>query len=96
MGDESTESKEMKRADRRVGVAVDFSKGSMKAVKWLVDNIARKGDYVILLNIKGQGKYEDNQMQLWKSSGSRMLSVSLLFFLLSYHFQLYLFSFTLP
>ncbi|KAL8105430.1 universal stress protein PHOS32-like isoform X1 [Apium graveolens] len=73
MGDESKESKEMKSADRRVGVAVDFSKGSVRAVKWLVDNIARKGDYVILLNIRGQGKYEDNQMQLWKSSGSPLI-----------------------
>lgn len=96
MGDESKEGQEMRKADRRVGVAVDFSKGSVKAVKWLVDNIARKGDYVILLNIKGQGKYEDNQMQLWKSSGSRMLSVSLFFFLLSYHVQRYFCSFRLP
>ena len=79
-GEESKESKEMKSADRRVGVAVDFSKGSMKAVQWLVDNIARKGDYVILLNIRPPGKYEDNQMQLWKASGSRMFSDFPLFF----------------
>nr|XP_017222422.1 PREDICTED: universal stress protein PHOS32-like [Daucus carota subsp. sativus] len=72
-GDESKESKEMKSADRRVGVAVDFSKGSMKAVQWLVDNIARKGDYIILLNIRPPGKYEDNQMQLWKASGSPLI-----------------------
>lgn len=70
---------------RRVGVAVDFSPCSKKALKWAVDNIVRSGDHLILLTVRPEGNYEEGEMQLWEATGSRMsctpfsLSLSLCF-----------------
>ena len=65
-------------ADRRVGVAVDFSASSKNALKWAVDNVIRKGDHLILVTIQPEGNYEEGEMQLWASTGSRItLSLSL-------------------
>ncbi|MFQ6665607.1 hypothetical protein Gotur_032288 [Gossypium turneri] len=65
-------------ADRRVGVAVDFSPSSKNALKWAVDNIMRKGDYLILVAVQPEGHYEEGEMQLWAiSGGSRTCSASL-------------------
>lgn len=60
-------------AERRVGVAVDFSDCSKKALRWAIDNIARKGDHLILINIQAEGYYEGGEMQLWEATGSRMI-----------------------
>ncbi|GAA0152687.1 hypothetical protein LIER_37539 [Lithospermum erythrorhizon] len=57
-------------AERRIGVAVDFSKGSSKALTWALDNIVREGDHLILINIQPQGFYEGGEMQLWETTGS--------------------------
>lgn len=57
---------------RRVGVAVDFSPCSKKALKWAVDNIVRSGDHLILLTVRPEGNYEEGEMQLWEATGSRM------------------------
>lgn len=57
--------------DRRVGVAVDFSPCSKKALKWAVDNLIRNGDHLILLTIRPEGNYETGEMQLWEVTGSR-------------------------
>ncbi|KAL8484701.1 hypothetical protein ACS0TY_027119 [Phlomoides rotata] len=37
---------------RRVGVAVDFSPCSRKAVKWAIDMLTRKGDHLILITVR--------------------------------------------
>lgn len=64
--------------DRRVGVAVDFSACSKKALKWAVDNVVRDGDHLILVIVRPEGNYEDGERQLWATSGSRnSLSLSL-------------------
>ncbi|TYH53207.1 hypothetical protein ES332_D09G082800v1 [Gossypium tomentosum] len=60
-------------ADRRVGVAVDFSPSSKNALKWAVDNIMRKGDYLILVAVQPEGHYEEGEMQLWAISGGSPL-----------------------
>lgn len=65
---------------RRVGVAVDFSPCSRKAVQWAVDNLSRSGDHLILIAVRPDGHYEDGEIQLWEATGSRMkpyLSLSL-------------------
>ncbi|KAK2990246.1 hypothetical protein RJ640_014698 [Escallonia rubra] len=59
--------------ERRVGVAVDFSPCSRKAVQWAVDNVARKGDHLILVTILPEGNYEEGEMQLWEATGSLVL-----------------------
>lgn len=64
----------MEGGDRFVGVAVDFSACSKKALKWAIDNILRKGDNLILVTVRPEGNYEESEMQLWEATGSRMLS----------------------
>lgn len=63
--------------DRRVGVAVDFSPCSHKALKWAVDNVARNGDHLILITVRPEGNYEEGEMQLWEATGSRNTIFSL-------------------
>ena len=57
--------------DRRIGVAVDFSLCSREALKWAVDNVIRNGDHLILVTIRPEGYYEEGEMQLWETTGSR-------------------------
>ncbi|XP_022761271.1 universal stress protein PHOS34-like [Durio zibethinus] len=62
--------------DRRVGVAVDFSPSSKNALKWAVDNVIRKGDHLILVNVRPEGYYEEGEMQLWEVTGSPFIPLS--------------------
>lgn len=59
---------------RRVGVAIDFSPCSRKALEWTVNNIVRKGDHLILVTVLREGHYEEGEAQLWQATGSRMNS----------------------
>uniref|UniRef100_A0A7N0T6T4 UspA domain-containing protein n=1 Tax=Kalanchoe fedtschenkoi TaxID=63787 RepID=A0A7N0T6T4_KALFE len=61
--------------ERRVGVAVDFSACSQKALKWAVDNVVREGDHLILITIRPEGNYEQGEMQLWEATGSPLIPV---------------------
>ncbi|KAG9457862.1 hypothetical protein H6P81_002370 [Aristolochia fimbriata] len=58
---------------RSVGVAVDFSPCSKKALKWAVDNLVRNGDYLILLTVQSSVHYEEGEMQLWEATGSPLI-----------------------
>lgn len=60
-------------SDRKIGVALDFSKGSKIALKWAVDNLVRHGDtlYVVLIN---HSKSSESRNHLWLTTGSRKLS----------------------
>ncbi|KAI6698950.1 hypothetical protein NL676_019069 [Syzygium grande] len=62
--------------DRRVGVAVDFSACSKKAVKWAVDNVVRDGDHLILITVRPEGNYEEGEMQLWEATGSPLIPLN--------------------
>lgn len=68
--------------ERRVGVAVDFSVCSAKALKWAVDNVVRNGDHLILVTVLPEGHYEEGEMQLWEATGSRKFIVFLFFLFL--------------
>ncbi|KAJ8444923.1 hypothetical protein Cgig2_029117 [Carnegiea gigantea] len=59
--------------DRRVGVAVDFSDCSKKALRWAMDNILRKGDHLILVSVQIHANYEAGEMQLWEATGSPLI-----------------------
>ncbi|CAA6662007.1 unnamed protein product [Spirodela intermedia] len=63
-------------ADRRVGVAVDFSPCSKEALKWAVDNVVRDGDHLILVNVQKEGQYEGGETQLWEATGSPFIPLS--------------------
>lgn len=59
-------------AERRIGVAMDFSPSSKKALRWATDNLVRKGDTLVLLHIRHHGKDEAKNV-LWSRTGSRKL-----------------------
>ncbi|KAL8481215.1 hypothetical protein ACS0TY_027659 [Phlomoides rotata] len=61
---------------RRVGVAVDFSPCSRKAVKWAIDMLTRKGDHLILITVRPGKNYESGEMQLWEATGSPLIPLS--------------------
>ncbi|KAE8685771.1 hypothetical protein F3Y22_tig00110257pilonHSYRG00008 [Hibiscus syriacus] len=60
----------MAAAERRVGVAMDFSPSSKNALKWAMENVIRKGDHLILIIIRPEAHYEKGEMQLWEVTGS--------------------------
>uniref|UniRef100_A0A7N0T2I7 UspA domain-containing protein n=1 Tax=Kalanchoe fedtschenkoi TaxID=63787 RepID=A0A7N0T2I7_KALFE len=59
--------------DRRIGVAIDFSECSRKALKWAIDNVIRNGDHLILITIRPEVFYEGGEMQLWEATGSPLI-----------------------
>ncbi|PWA42234.1 hypothetical protein CTI12_AA544680 [Artemisia annua] len=61
---------------RKVGVAVDFSTCSRAALQWAVDNVVRKGDHLILVNVHPEGHYKETEMQLWALTGSPLIPLS--------------------
>ncbi|KAH7513469.1 universal stress protein PHOS32 [Ziziphus jujuba] len=63
-------------AERRVGVAVDFSACGKKALQWAVDNVVRNGDHLILVTVSPEGNYEEGEKQLWEATGSPLIPLS--------------------
>ncbi|XP_014491537.1 universal stress protein PHOS34-like [Vigna radiata var. radiata] len=61
---------------RRVGVAVDFSSCSIKALQWTVDNVVKEGDHLVLIVVRHDSNYEHGEMQLWKTTGSPLIPLS--------------------
>ncbi|CAD5196257.1 unnamed protein product [Musa acuminata subsp. malaccensis] len=57
-------------ADRRVGVAMDFSPCCKAALRWAVENVVRDGDHLVVVNVQKEGCYEEGEMQLWETTGS--------------------------
>lgn len=57
-------------SDRKVGVAVDFSKGSKMALKWAIDNLLRNGDTLYVIHINPPQDSESRNL-LWSTTGSR-------------------------
>uniref|UniRef100_A0A0C9QXZ6 TSA: Wollemia nobilis Ref_Wollemi_Transcript_183_989 transcribed RNA sequence n=1 Tax=Wollemia nobilis TaxID=56998 RepID=A0A0C9QXZ6_9CONI len=62
--------------DRKVGVALDFSPTSKYALKWALDNLADKGDYVIVIFVHNSKEAETGQSQLWEKTGSPLVPLS--------------------
>ncbi|KAH9683802.1 Usp domain-containing protein [Citrus sinensis] len=61
---------------RRVGVAVDFSACSKKALQWAADNVVRNGDHLILVTVVPEGGLEKGEQQLWEDSGSPLIPLA--------------------
>lgn len=58
---------------------MDFSKSSKLALKWAIDNLADKGDFLYIIHIKSSG-LDESRDALWISQGSReypFLAISL-------------------
>ncbi|OIW13750.1 hypothetical protein TanjilG_17929 [Lupinus angustifolius] len=66
----------MASSGRKLGVAMDFSPCSIKALKWTVDNVVKEGDLLILVIIRPSQHYEHGEMQLWEVTGSPLIPLS--------------------
>ncbi|CAA7389806.1 unnamed protein product [Spirodela intermedia] len=60
------------RGDRKIGVAIDYSKSSKNALDWTIENLLDKDETLILLHVLPEGGNETGN-QLWSSSGSPLI-----------------------
>jgi hypothetical protein len=61
---------------RYIGVALDYSKSSVYALQWTVENILREGDQLIVIVVNKDMVLEGGQGHLWEKSGSRKYLLS--------------------
>eukprot|EP00262_Sarcandra_glabra_P018271 TRINITY_DN6491_c0_g3_i1.p1 TRINITY_DN6491_c0_g3~~TRINITY_DN6491_c0_g3_i1.p1 ORF type:complete len:164 (+),score=19.72 TRINITY_DN6491_c0_g3_i1:81-572(+) len=61
--------------DRKIGVALDYSKSSKIALQWTIDNLLDKGVTLSIIHVKSE-KHSQGRNQLWAKSGSPLIPLS--------------------
>lgn len=62
--------------DRNIGIAVDYSPSSKSALQWALDNLADKGDRILIIHVNQSKAPESGQSQLWEKSGSPLIPLA--------------------
>ncbi|KAF2931077.1 hypothetical protein DAI22_05g183300 [Oryza sativa Japonica Group] len=61
--------------ERRIGVAMDYSASSKRALDWAIANLLRRGDHLVVLHVLHHGG-EEAKHALWGKSGSPLIPLS--------------------
>ncbi|KAG8084933.1 hypothetical protein GUJ93_ZPchr0010g8390 [Zizania palustris] len=61
---------------RNIGVAVDFTACSKAALRWALASLARPGDRLVLVHVKGSFQYEHGVANLWEHQGSPIIPLA--------------------